>query len=121
DLGLETRALIAQVPMFAVLTPAQLDQVARLLRPRFAVPGEHLIREGERGRAMYFICAGSVEVKAVGQTITLVRGDFFGEMALLLGQRRQADVTSLSYCLLLVLEDDDFQALLKGSQEIKMR
>ena len=58
---------------------------------------------------------------AAGQTITLARGDFFGEMALLLSQRRQADVTAISYCLLLVLQDEDFQSLLKGSKEIRSR
>jgi CRP-like cAMP-binding protein len=74
-----------------------------------------LIHEGARGDSMYFICSGEVEVHAAGQSIKLARGDFFGEMALLLAQPRQADVTAVSYCLLLILEDEDFQALLKGS------
>jgi CPA1 family monovalent cation:H+ antiporter len=121
DLGLETRALIAQVPMFAELTAKQLNAVADLLKPRFAVPGERLIHTGAQGDSMYFICSGGVEVHAAGQTIKLARGDFFGEMALLLAQPRQADVTAASYCLLLVLQGDDFQALLKGSEEIRTR
>jgi Na+:H+ antiporter len=121
DLGLETRALIAQVPMFAELDRKQLNAVANLLRPRFAVPGEVLIHQGDRGDSMYFICSGVVEVEAAGQSIKLARGDFFGEMALLLAQPRQADVMAISYCLLLVLEDDDFQALLKGSKDIRAR
>jgi CPA1 family monovalent cation:H+ antiporter len=121
DLGLETRALIAQVPMFAELDRKQLEAVANLLKPRFAVPGELLIHEGDRGDSMYFICSGEVEVHAAGKSIKLARGDFFGEMALLLAQPRQADVTALSYCLLLTLEDEDFQALLKGSKGIRSR
>ena len=121
DLGLETRALISQVPMFAELDRKQLDAVANLLKPRFAVPGEMLIHEGARGDSMYFICSGEVEVHAAGQSIKLARGDFFGEMALLLAQPRQADVTAVSYCLLLILEDEDFQALLKGSKGIRAR
>jgi Na+:H+ antiporter len=121
DLGLETRALISQVPMFAELDRKQLDSVANLLKPRFAVPGELLIQEGDRGDSMYFICSGEVEVHAAGQSIKLARGDFFGEMALLMAQPRQADVTAISYCLLLILEDEDFQALLKGSKGIRAR
>ena len=58
---------------------------------------------------------------AAGKSIKLARGDFFGEMALLLAQPRQANVTALSYCLLLTLEDEDFQALLKGSKGIRSR
>jgi CRP-like cAMP-binding protein len=40
-------------------------------------------------------------------------------MALVLNQPRQADVTALSYCLLLVLERRDFQGLLRGSRQVR--
>ncbi len=121
DLGLETRALIAQVPMFASLNERQLGAIARLLRPRFAVPGERLIRRGDRGDAMYFISSGAVEVHAAGNKIRLGRGDFFGEMALLSGQPRQGDVHSLSYGQLLVLNDSELQDLLRSDPKIKER
>src|SRR5579875_3114822 len=120
DLGLEARALIAQVPMFANLTDAQLDRIARLLRPLFALPGEQLIRRGEHGDAMYFISSGAVEVDA-GHKVRLERGDFFGEMALLSGEPRQADVHALSYCQLLMLRDRDLQSLLRSHPRIKER
>ncbi|MFI5177688.1 MAG: cation:proton antiporter, partial [Vicinamibacterales bacterium] len=119
DLGLEARDLVAHVPLLAGLTPAQLDRVARLLRPRLAVPDERLISAGERGDSMYFIASGVVDVRAAGQTILLTRGDFFGEMALVLEQPRQADVTARSYCQLLVLEGRDFQALVRGHRDIR--
>ncbi len=80
-----------------------------------------LIHRGDRGDAMYFISSGAVEVNAVGNRIRLGRGDFFGEMALLSGQPRQADVGALSYCQLLVLEDDDLQKLLRSNPQIKER
>jgi monovalent cation:H+ antiporter, CPA1 family len=121
DLGLEARALIAQVPMFANLTQTQLDRVARLLRPLFILPGDELIRRGDRGDAMFFISSGAVEVNVLGHTVKLGRGDFFGEMALLSGQPRQADVTALSYCQLLVLHDHDLQYLMRSHPNIKER
>jgi len=119
DLGLETRELIAKVPMFAKLTEAQLDTIAHLLRPRFAVPGERLIRDGDRADAMYFISSGSVDVEVVGQKIRLNSGAFFGEMALVTGQRRRGNVNALGYCQLLVLSEPDFKNLLRGDQEIQ--
>jgi Na+:H+ antiporter len=119
DLGLETRGLIAHVPIFKSLTPEQLDQLAHLLRPRVAMPDERLISAGERGDQMYFISSGVVQATAAGQRFLLTRGDFFGEMALVLDVPRQADVTALSYCQLLVLEARDFNALLRHSPAIK--
>jgi len=88
--------------MFAKLNETQLDSISRLLRPRLAVPGERLIRNGDRSDAMYFISSGRVEVEVVGQKIELNPGDFFGEMGLVTGQRRQGDVYARSYCQLLL-------------------
>ena len=118
DLGLATRELVADFSLFAGLDPVQLDKITALLEPRFAVPGERLIRQGERGDAMYFISSGAVEVNVGRQKIQLGRGDFFGELALLGGRERRADVTALGYCQLLVLDDADFRTLLATDPSI---
>jgi monovalent cation:H+ antiporter, CPA1 family len=121
DLGLEVRALLARVPLFAALDPWQLGAIARLLRPRFAIPGERLITVGQPGDAMYFIASGIVEVLTESQRFLLTQGDFFGEMALLRDQARRADVNALSYCQLLVLDRVDFYALLRHSAAIRQQ
>ena len=82
------------------------------------MPGERLIRRGERGTAMYFISSGAVEVNVDGQRIQLGRGDFVGELALLGGRERRADVTALGYCHLLVLDETDFRTLLATDPSI---
>jgi CPA1 family monovalent cation:H+ antiporter len=119
DLGLDTRELVRQVPLFEALGPADLDKISRLLRPRFAVPGERLIRRGERGNEMYFISSGALEVSVGKSKIRLGRGDFVGELALLDDQRRRADVTALGYCHLLVLGAGDFKSLLAMNPAIR--
>ena len=70
---------------------------------------------------MYFISSGVVEVLAAGQRFLLTQGEFFGEMALVHDQARQADVNALSYCQLLVLDRRDFSALLRTSRAIRER
>jgi CPA1 family monovalent cation:H+ antiporter len=119
DLGLDTRELVRQVSLFESLAPADLDEICRLLRPRFAVPGERLIRRGERGNEMYFISSGALEVSVGKNKIRLGRGDFVGEMALLSDGRRRADVTALGYCQLLVLEAGAFKSLLAMNPAIR--
>jgi monovalent cation:H+ antiporter, CPA1 family len=112
DLGLKTEDLIRQFDFFRGLDEKQLRTLRRLFRPRLAVPGEKIIRTGERGDRVFFVSSGAVEVILPTNRIRLGRGDFFGEMALLSRRRRQADVVALAYCHLLVLDEGDFRRFL---------
>jgi monovalent cation:H+ antiporter, CPA1 family len=114
DLGLRADGLISQFEMFAGFGAAELRALARLFRPRLLVPDEVVIRKGERGNAMFLISSGAVEVVLPNTRVRLGSGDFFGEMALLSGGRRQADVIALGYCRVLVLSAADFRRFLRG-------
>lgn len=119
DLGLERDQMVRRFELFSGLSDAQLTELALLLKPRFMVPGERIIRRGEEARNMYFISSGAVEVVLPDQRVRLGRGDFFGEIALLDNRPRIADVVSIAYCWLLVLEKSDFLKFLEYSPEIR--
>jgi CPA1 family monovalent cation:H+ antiporter len=112
DVALQREAMVARVPIFAGLEESRLRHIARLMRPRLALPGERIVTAGERGDAMYFIASGAVEVRLSPQPIRLGSGDFFGEIALLAHRPRTADVVTLGFCRLLVLYARDVDALL---------
>jgi monovalent cation:H+ antiporter, CPA1 family len=117
DMGLDTRRLIEQLDFLSALSNAQLDRVAKLLRPRFTVPNERVVRAGDRGDAVFFIASGAVEVRLPVRHVRLGTGEFFGEMALLTGRPRQADVVALSYCRLLVLRKADFDRFVTANPD----
>ncbi|WP_346898675.1 cation:proton antiporter [uncultured Roseibium sp.] len=119
DLGLQTKDLLAKHSLFTDLSAEHLNDVARMMRPTFATPGEKLMSKGEKGDLVYFIASGAVEVVTKTDTIRLGRGDVVGEMALLTGKRRTADVTALGYCQLLGLSAADFQTLMQKTPELK--
>jgi CPA1 family monovalent cation:H+ antiporter len=119
DLGLRAEELVGQFEMFAGLGAAELRALARLFRPRLLVPEEVVIRKGDRGNAMFMISSGAVEVVLPNDRVRLGSGDFFGEMALLSGGRRQADVVALGYCRVLVLTAADFQRFLRDYPQAK--
>jgi monovalent cation:H+ antiporter, CPA1 family len=120
DLGLDTRELIGRLDLFADLNEQQLERVQKLLRPRFAVPRELIVREGDQGDACYFIASGAAEVIFPGRRIPLGSGDLFGEMALLTGMTRQADVVAMTYCRLLVLRKVDFDRFMQDNRDIRL-
>ena len=113
DLGLHAEDLLAQFNMFAGLGAAELRALARLCRPRLLVPEEVVIHKGERGSAMFLISSGAVEVVLPSERVRLGSGDFFGEMALLSGRPRLADVVALGYCRVLVLSAAEFRRFLR--------
>jgi monovalent cation:H+ antiporter, CPA1 family len=51
--------------------------------------------------------------------VRLGTGDFFGELALLTGRVRQADIVALSYCQLLVLRKTEFDRFLKENPSVR--
>jgi CPA1 family monovalent cation:H+ antiporter len=111
DLGLKREDLVGRVAMFAALDMKARRSLARMLRPRLAVPDEVIVHKGERGDAMYFISSGAVEVRIAPTPVHLGTGDFFGELALLVADRRNADVVALGYCQLLSLAARDLHRL----------
>lgn len=121
DLGLDTKTLVRGFPMFQGLPDSQIREISALLSPRLAVPGERLMSKGERGDFMVFISSGAIEVAAGEARFSLGRGDFVGEMAILDGKRRRADVTAVTYCQLLVLPGRDFRRFAKANPNVRQR
>ena len=119
QLGLQPDQLMKKFPVFADLTAAQRAELLTLFKPRSAAPGERVIRAGDVGAEMFFISSGAVEVSIGDQRIPLGPGDLFGEMALIIGGVRSADVTAIDYCLFLTLEKDDFEAFVSRHPELR--
>lgn len=113
DLGLDTMRLIDRCGLFADLSQRDKAELARHLRPHFAVPGMPLIRAGEIGDAAYFIASGAVEVDRAPVKVRLGSGEVFGEMAVIFDVRRSADVRAIAYSSLLRLSAQDFSRFLQ--------
>ncbi|EPE95620.1 cation:proton antiporter domain-containing protein [Rhizobium grahamii] len=105
---LEMQELIETFPLFAKVDEDSQEELLLLFRPKSALPGERVIRKGDRGDGLYFLSSGAVEVQLPDGPIPLEPGAFFGEMALLSGGRRTADVVAVDFCQFLVLERRDF-------------
>ncbi len=109
-----TLELLAQVPLFAALTPEELRSLGVLLRRRRYAAGEVIFHEGDAGTALYIIENGEVKIvlgSAEGKEVVLGLlgpGDFFGELALLDGEPRSANAVAREACALLLISREDF-------------
>jgi CPA2 family monovalent cation:H+ antiporter-2 len=107
--------LVGQFPLFANLSAEQREVLLLHFETRRVQPGERVIRAGDKANNVYFISSGEVEVVPLGgrESIKLGPGAVFGEMALLTGAPRSADVTALDFSKFLTLSRRDFRQLLK--------
>jgi CPA2 family monovalent cation:H+ antiporter-2 len=113
--------LIGRWAVFADLDRVTRAELLALLKPRSARPGDRLIRRGDAAKEVFFISSGSVEVAVGSRKIKLGPGDFFGEMALLSGAPRSADVTALDYTQLFTLDQQDFDAFLRSRPDLRAK
>jgi CPA1 family monovalent cation:H+ antiporter len=121
DIGLDAGELIRRLDLFAGLDGRHLESMKKLLRPRFTVPNELIVRKDEIGDAVFFIASGAAEVVFPGRRFPLGSGDVFGEMSLLTGAPRQADVRALTYCRLLVLRKADFDRFMRDNRDVRFK
>ncbi|MBB4368659.1 voltage-gated potassium channel [Bradyrhizobium sp. cir1] len=108
-----TWGMLARVPLFSHLSASEIADIMRLLRARTIEQGEVLVRRGDAASSMYFITAGEVEIALPSQHVRLTDGTFFGEIALLHKTKRSGTVTATRKTRLLVLDAQDFHALIE--------
>jgi voltage-gated potassium channel len=113
--------MISRVPLFAELDAGEIADVMQLLRAHLAETGEVIVREGDHAHSMYFIAAGEVEVAVDKKKVKLGAGQFFGEVAVLRGERRSGTAVALSRTNLLALSAQDLHALMKRDSRIAKR
>lgn len=86
--------------LFGALDEAGRKRLLARATRRSCAAGEVVFREGDRGTDFFVIVRGAVQVSGddLGNAVTLATlapGQFFGEVAVLSGQPRQATVTAL--------------------------
>jgi putative ABC transport system ATP-binding protein len=108
------------IDLFKALTPRQLTDVAEHMAKRHYAADETIIREGEPGEEFFLISEGEVDViRADHEVARLGPGDFFGEVALISGEPRNATVVAIGEVDTYVLGKSDFETALATSQTFR--
>jgi CRP-like cAMP-binding protein len=113
------QARLSAVPFFSAVTKKDLAVVAQQTDEVDVPAGEVVAREGEFGDAFYVIEEGTAEVTMGGSRVAeLGPGDFFGEMALLDADRRNATVTASSPMKLIVMTRSSFRTVNRSLPQV---
>ncbi len=111
-------------PLFSSFSPRTLTEVADKMKWERHAAGTDVIRQGDEGDKFYIIRSGTAEVlktDAAGQRheASLGEGKFFGELALISGEKRNATVRATSDLELYVLGKGDFKSVIDSSATFK--
>jgi putative ABC transport system ATP-binding protein len=104
---------LGKIPLFQEYPPAMLMELAREMdRERFS-PGSVIVRQGDEGDSFYVVASGTVDVEVEdggkGEVVaTLGEGDFFGEVALVKDEPRNATITATSPVVVYALPREHF-------------
>ena len=105
--------LLGEVELFSSLSRRRLKKIGEVSRVVDHEPGRKVAAEGLGALAFHLVLDGSAVVQRGGRTIrTLGRGDYFGEMSMIDGKPRSADVVAEGPLTTLVVPHQPFVSLL---------
>ena len=113
---------LAQLALFADLTPAQLEAVVHTFDEEVFTAGQRVLRQGLSGGNVYVIMEGEASVQANGQELRqLSRGDVFGELAALTDRPPSADVVATTMLRCFVIPGPQLEEFLLERPRVLLR
>jgi CRP/FNR family cyclic AMP-dependent transcriptional regulator len=113
---------LASLSLFSDLDRPQLEGVAHTMSEESFPTGQRILRQGFSGGGFFIILDGDVSVRVDGEDVaSLGKGDFFGEISLLLGDNPIADVLTTSPVKALQLAGPDLRAFLLAYPAVMYR
>jgi CRP-like cAMP-binding protein len=117
----ELLTVLKDIPPFNELKNSFLKQFIKQLHLRNYIAGEYVFYQGDPGVGLYIIHEGEVQIeyltpakKKIIQT-NLSKGDFFGELALLDGEKRSSSAIAKTDCKIAVIFKPDLDELIAQS------
>ncbi|KAF4467308.1 cAMP-dependent kinase regulatory subunit [Fusarium albosuccineum] len=117
-------SFLEEVPLLATLTPYERSKIADALETKKFVSGDIIINEGDPGHSFYLLESGQADAfkgQPENKVRHYVKGDFFGELALLNDAPRAASVMATSDVKVATLGKSAFQRLLGPVEGILRR
>jgi CRP-like cAMP-binding protein len=119
-------SLLSQ-PLLGDLSPSEAAILGLFVKRETAEAGQVVVHQGDEGDALFLIEEGQAEVRATGadgqvaSLATLGPGSYFGEIALVTGGPRNADVVALTPLTLLRLDRPGYELLTQAAATEELR
>jgi CRP/FNR family cyclic AMP-dependent transcriptional regulator len=113
--------LLKKTPIFAKTSESSLKTMLKAAIEKTVRAGDKLVERGETGAGFYLILDGRAEVVAGGKKLAKFGpGDFFGELAVIDGAPRTADVVALTDTTCIVVSQWAMRSIISSHAEIAL-
>jgi len=116
--------ILKKIPLFKDLDRTEILNVISKLKTSIYMPGDRIVREGEKSKEMFIIHEGVVEIntkilvpqrnhneRSHYDMIRLKKGDYFGQEALMVHSKRTFNAIAIEFCLLSSFSKGDYEEL----------
>ncbi len=111
--------ILKNIPFFAELSDEDLQKIAEKIQMQYFPANHILFSQGDPGEVMYIIKRGEVQVIRDDTILAVLKdGQFFGEMALVSDEVRNAKIISVTDVEALTLDKEDFRRLMETNSSI---
>ena len=106
-----TKGLLDNVPLFKHSSKNLKNVLLLALKARTYNPNSYIVRSGETAKEIFFISKGAMDI--INETnnkkyASMSEGDYFGNLSIMLGEKRTASVRTTEFCEIFVLYSEDF-------------
>jgi len=113
--------LLKKTPIFANTSESSLKTMLKSAVEKTVESGQKIVEQGERGSGFYLILEGRAEVVADGEKLAeFGSGDFFGELAVIDGAPRTADVVAVADTTCVVVTQWAMRSIISTHPEIAL-
>lgn len=114
--------LLGSLALFSDLSRPELEAAAHIFAEESFGAGQRILRQGFTGGGFYLIAEGQATVRLDGRDLAqLGRGDFFGEISVLLEETPAADVVAQGPLRCLVLAGPQVRSFLESYPQVMYR
>ena len=117
----EIIALLKSTPIFARTSEKSLESMIKSAVIKTIPSGDKVVQEGQGGVGFYLILDGKAEVIKDGEKLAeLETGNFFGELGVIDGQPRTADVVAVTEIKCWILSQWAMQSVIENHPEVAL-
>lgn len=116
DMLSEICKLWSATPLFKNIPDSYIRRLVKNMHPRFYKSNEPVFTAGDIGAGAVLIKSGEIDIKSGDKVLaTLMPGDFFGEVALVVDEPRTADAITSTDCELIFFLRPDLEEWLHSA------